>query len=239
MNEEEFNKIIKEKGSLAKVNFKEEEIKKFYTYMELLIEWNKKINLTAITKEEEIIEKHFIDSLLIEEEITDCKKIIDVGTGAGFPGIPIAIAFPNTEIVLMDSLKKRTNFLAEVVEKLNLNNVKIIHARAEDLGRDLNYREKFDCAIARAVAPLNVLLEYLAPFIKINGKVICMKGPNIEEEINNSNNALLELDCKIEKIKEKNIPKTELNRKILIINKNKTTKNKYPRKAGMPKKEPI
>lgn len=239
MEIENFKQKIIEKGSLAKIKIKKEQIEKFYKYMNLLIEWNEKVNLTAITKEEEIIEKHFIDSLLIEDEIKDCKKIIDVGTGAGFPGIPIAITNPDIEIVLVDSLNKRINFLEEVIRNLNLINVKVIHGRAEDLGKDSNYREKFDCATARAVAPLNVLLEYLIPFTKVKGKVICMKGPNIEEEIKNSNKAFLEFNCEIEKIQNINIERTELNRNILVINKNKSTKDKYPRKAGMPKKQPI
>ena len=185
-----------------------EQGKKFFEYTNLLLEWNKKINLTAITEIKDIILKHYIDSLTISNLIKNNSTVIDVGTGAGFPGIPLAIFRNDLNITLVDSLNKRIMFLEEVKKKLELNNVKIIHSRAEDLGKDKNYREKYDISVSRAVAPLRVLIEYLIPFVKVGGQSLCMKGPNIEEEKRDSKKALLELNStivKIENIKLKDI----------------------------------
>lgn len=216
-----------------------EQLEKFYKYMGLLIEWNEKMNLTAITEPNEIILKHFIDSLTILNEISDNSKVVDVGTGAGFPGIPLSIANESLKITLVDSLNKRLIFLQEVIEKLELKNVEIIHSRAEDFGQNKKYRENFDFATSRAVANLSTLSEYLIPLVKINGKCICMKASDVEEEINQAKNAINVLGGTIEKIEEFKLPESDIGRTIIIINKQKNTPAKYPRKAGTPSKEPI
>ena len=216
-----------------------EQLEKFYKYMGLLIEWNEKMNLTAITEPNEIILKHFVDSLTILKEISNNSKVVDVGTGAGFPGIPLSIANESLKITLVDSLNKRLIFLQEVIEKLELKNVEIIHSRAEDFGQNKKYRENFDFATSRAVANLSTLSEYLIPLVKINGKCICMKASDVEEEINQAKNAINVLGGTIEKIEEFKLPESDIGRTIIIINKQKQTPNKYPRKAGTPSKEPI
>ena len=216
-----------------------EQLEKFYKYMGLLIEWNEKMNLTAITEPNEIILKHFVDSLTILNEISGNSKVVDVGTGAGFPGIPLSIANESLKITLVDSLNKRLIFLQEVIEKLELKNVEIIHSRAEDFGQNKKYRENFDFATSRAVANLSTLSEYLIPLVKINGKCICMKASDVEEEINQAKNAINVLGGTIEKIEEFKLPESDISRTIIIINKQKNTPAKYPRKAGTPSKEPI
>ena len=212
---------------------------KFNTYMDLLLEWNEKINLTAITQKEDIILKHFVDSLTINKYLKDNERIIDVGTGAGFPGIPIKIYNDTLEITLVDSLNKRINFLNEIISKLSLTNIKAVHGRAEDLGKDKEYREKYDIATSRAVANMSTLLEYLMPFVKVGGKCICMKGANIEDELSQAKTAIEKLGGKLEKIDKFNLGNTEIERNIIIIKKIKSTPIKYPRKAGIPSKEPI
>ena len=213
--------------------------KKFEKYKDLLLEWNNKINLTAITDEKEIILKHFIDSCTILKYIENNQKIIDIGTGAGFPGIPLKIMNETLDITLVDSLNKRINFLNEVIKELELKDIKAIHSRAEDLGRDNNYREKYDVATSRAVANLSTLLEYLMPFVKVGGICICMKGPNIEEELNEAKNAIKELSGKIEEVYNFKLPNSDIERNIIIVRKIDKIKLKYPRKAGIPAKEPI
>ena len=239
MDKKEFEKVITQKAKELNINLTSMQINQFYLYMNLLIEKNKVMNLTAIIEPQEIIVKHFIDSLTVLKEIGENKKIIDVGTGAGFPGIPIKIVYPNTEIVLLDSLNKRINFLNEVIEKLEMEGIRTIHSRAEELGRDEQHREKYDCAIARAVAPLNVLTEYLIPFVKTTGKCICMKGKECAEEIARGERAIKELGGKVKKIEEFYISKTEMKRTLIVIQKEKKTSNKYPRKAGTPSKMPL
>lgn len=238
MIKEEFYTKMKSFSNDINIEMTENQIEKFYIYMTQLLEWNKKMNLTAIEEENEIILKHFIDSLTIKGYIKDAKSMIDIGTGAGFPGIPIAIINNNINITLLDSLNKRINFLNDIIQKLELNNVIAINGRAEDIARLETYREKFDIVTSRAVAPFNILLEYMLPFNKVNGRSISMKGSNIEE-IENSDKALNELGGKIESIEKINLPKTEVQRNIIIIEKIKRTPNKYPRKAGIPKKEPL
>lgn len=214
-------------------------IQKFYDYMNLLVEWNKKINLTAITKEKDIILKHFVDSLTVLKYIKENKSIVDVGTGAGFPGIPLAIMNDSLKITLVDSLNKRINFLNEVCNKINLENINAIHARAEEFGQDNNYRESYDVAISRAVANLTVLAEYLLPLVKVGGKIICMKGPDIEEELKQAKSAIDILGGKFERCDNFCLPKSDISRNIIIINKIKETPKKYPRKAGTPVKTPL
>ncbi len=221
------------------ITLSEIQLKQFYNYMNLLIEWNKKINLTAITEPNEIILKHFVDSLTISKYISDGTRVVDVGTGAGFPGIPLKIYRQDIEITLLDSLQKRINFLDEVIKELNLEKIEIIHSRVEDFGKDKRYREKFDIATSRAVANLATLSEYLLPLVKVGGKVISMKGSLIEEELENSKNAIKILGGKIEKVDEFNLPNSDISRNIVLIDKIKETPNKYPRKAGEPSKKPL
>ena len=239
MEIKEFEQIMNYNLKSLNINLTTLQIEQFYNYMNILIEWNKVMNLTGITEPNEIIVKHFIDSLTVLNRINKNNIIIDVGTGAGFPGIPIKIAFPETKVVLLDSLNKRIKFLNEVIEKLNLKNIKAIHGRAEDYGRDKNHREKYDVAIARAVASLNILLEYMMPFIKIHGKCLCMKGNNCEDEIKKSRYAIKELGGELLDIGEFYIPNTNIKRNIIEIEKVIETKNKYPRKAGTPTKDPL
>ncbi len=238
----DFDSFKKEMNiNLMALNLKldDSQIKNFYDFMNLLIEKNKVMNLTGITEPKEVILKHFIDSLTVLKYINENDNIIDVGTGAGFPGIPLKMAENSLEITLLDSLNKRINFLNEVIEKINLNKVKTIHGRAEDFGQDFKYREKYDVAVSRAVAPLNVLLEYMLPFVKVGGKCICMKGSNCDEEIENSRKAIEILGGKIEKIKKFNLPNSDNNRTIFIIKKVQKMNRQYPRKAGIPTKSPL
>lgn len=220
-------------------NINNEKEKLFDTYMKLLLEWNEKINLTAITQKDDIIIKHFIDSLSILKYIENNQNVIDIGTGAGFPGIPIKIMNDTLKITLLDSLNKRVNFLNEVIKLLNLKQINAIHARAEDLGRIEEYREKFDIATSRAVANLSTLLEYLMPFVKVGGKCICMKGSNIEEELKIAEKAIKEFGGEVEKIDNFMLPNSDIERNIIIIKKVKNIDNKYPRNAGIPAKNPI
>ena len=239
MKEEEFNEKMKESLKELNIELSEKQLKQFYNYMNILIEWNKVMNLTNITEPEEIIQKHFVDSLTILKNIKENDSIIDVGTGAGFPGMPIKIAFPETRITLLDSLNKRIKFLEEVINKLELKNIETIHGRAEEVAHNKKYREKYDIAIARAVAPLNVLSEYLLPFVKIGGYAICMKGVKGREEAIEGKNAIKILGGEITNSREFNLPNTEMARTIIEIEKVKNTEKKYPRKAGTPTKMPL
>ena len=207
--------------------------------MVLLIEWNEKINLTAITEPQEIILKHFVDSLTIAKYIEEGNTIIDMGTGAGFPGIPLKIYRNDVKVVLADSLNKRIKFLNEVIEKLQLKNIETIHCRAEELGKNKEYREKFDYATSRAVANLSTLSEYLLPFVKLNGSGIFMKTMEIDEELENAKKAIKILGGRIEKVDKFEIPESDLGRSIIIVKKEKQTPSKYPRKPGTPAKEPL
>lgn len=239
MEKEKFKELMCSYGKMTDILFNDEQLNKFYNYMNLLLEWNEKINLTAITNPEEIVLKHFIDSLTINKYIEKNKNIVDVGTGAGFPGIPLKIYRPDVKVTLVDSLNKRIIFLNEVIDNLKLSDIYTVHSRIEDFGKDKKYREKFDYVTARAVANLSVLSEYLIPITKVNGKCICMKGSEIEEEVDNSRNAINILGGKIEKIEKFDLPNTDISRNLVIINKIRNTPNKYPRKAGIPAKEPL
>lgn len=233
----EFSNELKDKMAEINVKITEEQIKQFYTYMSLLLEWNEKINLTAITNPKDIILKHFVDCATIYEYVEG--KVLDMGTGAGFPGVPLKILNPKIEIKLVDSLNKRINFLKIIIKELNLNNIEAIHSRAEELGNNKDYREKFDVVVSRAVAQTSILAEYTIPFCKIGGKCIFMKGANIQEELNNSKKAITILGGKIEKIDELYLEEKNNNRKIIVIKKLNNTPIKYPRKPGTPSKEPI
>lgn len=238
----EFNEFLQMLVFDAKkigISIDEQRADTFYKYMQQLLEWNEKINLTAITEPKDIILKHFIDSITIEKYIKKNAKVVDIGTGAGFPGIPLAIIRKDVDITLMDSLNKRIKFLNEVIAKNNLSHVMAVHGRAEELAISNEYREQFDIATSRAVASLNVLLEYMLPFVRVGGYCICMKGANIEEEKENSKRALELLGGTIEKIDSFVLPNTEFGRSVVIVKKIGSTPKKYPRKAGTPAKEPL
>ena len=237
MEFEVFSKELKNKASQIDIILEEKQIENFYKYMNLLLEWNEKMNLTAITEPSEVVLKHFIDSLTISNLIEEEKSIIDVGTGAGFPGIPLSIV-NNEDITLLDSLNKRITFLEEVINNLELSNIKAVHSRVEEFAKNKKEREMYDIATSRAVAPLNVLLEYLLPLVKVGGKCICMKGSNTEE-IDEAKNALKILGGEIEKIEKITLPESDITRNIIIVKKVKETPLKYPRKPGTPSKEPI
>lgn len=224
-----------------KITLSEEQKAQFIQYYELLIEWNKVMNLTGITEFDEVLQKHFSDSLSVVRAL-DMSKIescIDVGTGAGFPGIPLKILRDDITVILVDSLNKRIKFLDEVIEKLDLKNIQTIHARAEEFGQNKKYREKFDIATSRAVANLATLSEYLLPLVKVNGRAICMKGPGATEEISGAKNAIKLLGGKIQNIYEFELPHSDIERCVIEITKEKNIQSKYPRKAGTPAKDPL
>lgn len=230
------NKIRKECEQIDLV-LTQEQIELFYTYMKELIDWNNKINLTAIIEPEEIIKKHFVDCLSIIKYTKNNDKIIDIGTGAGFPGIPIKIANNTLNITLLDSLNKRINFLNEIITKLNLSKIEAVHSRAEEYALK-NNRESYDIAVSRAVAELPTLIEYLMPYVKVNGICICMKGPKALEEVEKAEKAIKILGGKVEKIENIKIDEN-MERNIIVIRKIKNTPNSYPRKPGKASKNPI
>ena len=239
MDRESFSNDLIEKAKKVNVEIDKIKEEQFYEYMKLLIEWNEKINLTAIIEQNDIILKHFIDSITINKYIKDSDTIMDIGTGAGFPGIPLKIMNSDKKFVLLDSLNKRINFLNQVCEELRLKNIKCIHARAEELANNEEHRELYETVVSRAVARLNVLLEYMLPFVKVGGLCICMKGPNIEEELKEAEKAILVLGGKLEKVENFLLPESDIERNIVIIKKIKNIPNQYPRKAGLPSKQPI
>lgn len=236
MEYEEFRKEFTKYNKLFEIS--ENEIEKFYQYMKLLLEWNEKINLTAITDEEEIIKKHFIDSLTISKLIKEDTSVVDVGTGAGFPGMPLAIT-KKVNVTLVDSLNKRINFLNIVKDSIKLENVNTVHSRAEEVGQNEKYREKFDYAVSRAVAPINVLLEYMLPLVKVGGYCLCMKGPKVIDEMQGIENVAEKLGGKYIKLEELEIPGEESRKNVIIVKKVEKTNKKYPRKPGTPAKQPL
>lgn len=235
----EFFELMKTASNDVGLEFTEGQYEQFIKYMRLLQEWNEKINLTAIAEPKEVILKHFIDSLTINKYLKENATLADVGTGAGFPGIPLKILRPDIKVTLVDSLNKRINFLNEVIEKLNLEDIVTVHSRIEDFGKNKSYREKFDYVTARAVANLAVLSEYLIPIAKIGGKCVCMKGSNVEEEIEFGKKAINVLGGKIEKVDEFVLPDSDISRNVIILSKIKNTPARFPRKAGIPSKEPL
>jgi 16S rRNA (guanine527-N7)-methyltransferase len=243
LSEQSLENILKEGAKIFSVDLDPKQIEGFMQYKQLLKEWNEKINLTAIEEDTDVIIKHFIDSLsalpvILSEYKKEKVKIIDIGTGAGFPGIPIKIVSEKVDVTLLDSLDKRIKFLNEVTGTLGLVDIRAIHGRAEDFGMKEEFRGNFDIAVARAVANLPILLEYCLPFVKVGGLFIAMKGSNVEE-IDNSKRALDILGGKIEEIKEFSLPFTDIKRSIILIRKFRHTPTKYPRKAGKPSKEPL
>lgn len=239
MIKKEFKEKMEQYAKQIGIVLKEKQIDQFYQYMQLLLEWNEKMNLTAITKPEEIIVKHLIDSITIAKYIEKNSKLVDVGTGAGFPGIPLKIIREDIEITLLDSLNKRICFLEEVMKQLKLEKIEAIHSRVEDFGKNKKYREAFDYATSRAVANLATLSEYLIPLVKIQGRALCMKGSTIKEEIEQSQKAITTLGGKIEKIEKFQLPESDIERHIILLQKIEPTPSKYPRKSGIPSKEPI
>ena len=243
LTEEEFINTLIDECKKQYIELDVTKAKALKEYKELLVEWNEKMNLTAITEDYEVIVKHFVDCLECTHLITNEKKIIDVGTGAGFPGMVLAIYYPQIEFTLLDGLNKRLIFLEEVINKLGLKNVKIVHARAEEAARNEECFESFDAVVSRAVANLPVLLEYTSPYVKVNGKCIVMKGDNAKEELDLAKNAMNILKLKNIENKEYKYSYTinneEYNRTILYIEKVGNTPNKYPRNYGQIKKKAL
>lgn len=228
---------------LEQLNIKlnERQKEQFHRYYELLVEWNKVMNLTGITEYDEVNEKHFVDSLAIIK-VVDIEKIdtmLDIGTGAGFPGVPLKIVYPHLNVVLLDSLQKRINFLNTVIEELGLEKIEALHGRAEDYAKKAEYREIFDLCVSRAVANLSTLSEYCIPYIRVGGIFVSYKSGNIDEEVDNSKKAVKILGGKLESVEKFQLPGTEINRSFVKIKKIEQTKKRYPRKAGLPGKEPI
>lgn len=232
---------LKEKLSLADIECNVAQCEKLYNYMEHVLRWNEHVNLTAITDREEFIGKHFVDSLLGSklEEMRGAENIIDVGTGGGFPGVPLAILFPEKNFVLVDSLKKRLNIIAEISAEMEVGNVEVLHGRAEDIGRSQEHREHYDICVSRAVANLSVLAELCLPLVKVGGYFLPYKTSNNQEEIVESRNAIEALGGKWAGEKSFSNSKLKFERNILIIKKVSETDKKYPRKAGVPAKNPI
>ena len=232
-----FESKLNELGITLTDNQKEQ----FVKFYELLVEWNKVMNLTGITEYEEVNEKHFVDSLSIVKaiDINKVETVIDVGTGAGFPGIPLKIAFPHLNVVLLDSLNKRIKFLNAVIDELGLQGIETIHGRAEDFAKQTDYREQFDLCVSRAVANLATLSEYCIPYVKKNGLFVPYKSGEIEKELEQSKKAVHVLGGKIQDVVKFQLPGSEIGRSFVIIKKLQNTAKKYPRKAGLPSKEPI
>ena len=216
-------------------------LKKFIGYMGGVLEWNEKVNLTTITDPEEFVIKHFIDSVICADypEYADAERIIDVGTGAGFPGVPLAIISPEKNFFLMDSLNKRLKIIDTLCMENDIKNVITIHSRAEELAKNKTHREQYDLCVSRAVANMVVLAEYCLPFIRTGGFLMAYKGPDAESEIAEASHALSLLGGRVEEVRRGNLDEFGIDHKIVVIKKIKNTPSKYPRKAGTPAKEPL
>ena len=223
------------------IELSDHQLEQFQKYYELLVEWNKVMNLTAIIEKEDVIIKHFVDSLLLAKykKLDESLSVIDVGTGAGFPGIPLKIAFPGLKVTLMDSLNKRVKFLNEVIRTLELDDIEAVHSRAEDGGRNVQYREKYDLAVSRAVANLSSLSEFCMPFVKTGGYFIPYKASGLDEEIHAGKKAIRILGGQVENIFHTTIPDTDMERCFVFVKKIAATPEEYPRKAGTATKKPL
>ena len=232
--------IIDEMNKLG-ISLTEQQSEQLYEYYRLLVEWNSFMNLTGITEISEVVQKHFVDSLSIVKvkNMNDVDNLIDVGTGAGFPGLPLKIVFPHLKVTLLDSLNKRIDFLNAVIEKTGLTGSETFHGRAEDYAKDAAYREKYDLCVSRAVANLATLSEYCLPYVKVGGMFIPYKSGEIDEEVKGSKKAVKVLGGEIEDVVKFELPGTDIGRSFVKIHKVKNTAKKYPRKAGMPSREPI
>ena len=245
MNNMKYYDMLSFEDSLSKFDIKltDRQAEQFVQYYELILKWNSFMNLTAITEFHEVVKKHFIDSISIVKAFPDLtnnfESVIDIGTGAGFPGIPLKIVFPELNITLLDSLNKRVQFLNEVTNCLGLGNVSVIHGRAEDYARPNKLREKFDLCVSRAVANLTTLSEYCIPFVKLDGYFISYKSEKIVEEYENAKNAIKILGGRVDRQVELIIPNSDIYRNLFVIKKEKKTPVKFPRRAGIPLKEPI
>ena len=235
------SKQFDEKLKELNITLSETQQEQFYLFYELLVEWNKVMNLTGITEYEEVNEKHFIDSLSIVKvlDMNKVSTVIDVGTGAGFPGIPLKIAFPHLKVTLLDSLNKRIKYLDTVINELGLKDIHTIHGRAEEYARKEEYREQYDLVVSRAVANLSTLSEYCVPYVKVGGMFVPYKSGEIDEEVKTAQTAIKVLGGKQTEVVKFTLPGSDINRSFVKIQKVKSTGKKFPRKAGLPTKEPI
>lgn len=223
------------------ISLTERQIEQFLTYYEMLVDWNERVNLTAITDYDDVMKKHFVDSLSLVKayDLTKFTSVIDVGTGAGFPGLALKIAFPHLDITLLDSLNKRILFLDEVIKTIGLKNIDTIHGRAEDYAKPGQLRERFDLCVSRAVANMTTLSEYCLPFVRIGGKFISYKSEKVSEELVDAKNAITLLGSRLEHQEEFTLPDSDIYRSLVVLSKEKPTPKKFPRKAGLPGKEPL
>lgn len=233
--------ILEQKLGELGIKQDQNQLERFHKFYQLLIEWNKVMNLTGITEYEVVVEKHFVDSLSIIKaiDLSRIHTVIDVGTGAGFPGIPLKIAFPHLRVILLDSLNKRIKFLDEVISQLGITEIRTIHGRAEEYARKEEYREQFDLCVSRAVANLSTLSEYCLPYIQVGGIFVPYKSGEIDDEVEQSKKAVRILGGNIKEVMKFELPGTDIHRSFVLIHKEQHTQKKYPRKAGIPAKEPL